>query len=209
VDASERGDVEVVREILRVPGVDVNRVDNDGCTALWAASEKGHWEVVRELARVPGVDAKDARNGWTPLLLASRTGHWEVVRELVRVPEIDVNRVDKFGGTALSYACLSEHAVIANALVRAGADVHAMYRGKTPLEKVRRVHGGVHTCVRSARSIAGPMLKVLLLGGLPHRIAYDIIVMRCLSPRHRMVAELLRAGATVLRRSGRLRQRGQ
>ena len=208
--ASRGGHWKVVKELLRVPGVDVNNATFYEWTPLLLASKEGHWEVVRELVRVPGIDVNRAREGGTPLLLASKEGYWEVVRELLRVPGIDVNRVDTFRGTALLYACLSEHAVIAKALVRAGADVHAKYRGKTLLEKVCRVHGGVHTCVRSARSIAGPMLNVLLLGGLPHGVALDIVVEGLDDGLHGVVAVLLSAGARVppppVRRSERLRQ---
>ena len=249
--ASEEGRWEAVRELLRMPGIDVNVADYRGFTPLTIACYKGHWEVARELVRVPGIAFNGVDDeGRTPLLRASLRRNWRVVRELLRLPGIDVNRVDSLGQTALTYAsargflevvrqllrvpgidvdlnpgpaggrwsgctalwraCVNGHAKVANALVSAGADVHARSGGRTLVEEACKDHGGVRSCVRSARSIAGPMLKVLLLGGLPREVAVDMVVEGLADGVHGVVAVLLRAGAHVpppLRRSERLRQR--
>lgn len=209
--ASQGGYLKVVQVLLQVKGIDVNRRDGFGLTPLYYASSRGHLQVVQALLQVRGIDASAAaRDGRTPLYCACWHGHLQVVETLLRVPDIDLNATDRQGWTPLYVACLCGHAQVVTALVWAGADVNlGDKRGCYPLHVLRGAHEGVEECVLSVRATAGPPLMVLLLGGLPHRIAYDIIVMRCLSPRHRMVAELLRAGATVLRRSGPLRQRGQ
>jgi len=211
--ACQRGEVGEVRRLLRDPGVDVNArvvvVGWRGRTALDEASEGGRLEVVGMLLQAPCIDVNRADvRGLTPLHWASVRGHLEVVQALLRAPGVDVNHADGEGRTPLCVACSRGHAEVAMALVEAGADVAVTDRGgRSPLRLFcEGLPGGVERCVRDMRATAGPMLTVLLLGGLPPRIA-DSMVMGCLDGRERLVAGLLRAGAAVPRRPERLRGR--
>ena len=57
-----------MRCVVGEPGVDVNRMDEDGTTQLYVASWEDHAEVVAVLLRTPGFEVNRAdRNGWTPL----------------------------------------------------------------------------------------------------------------------------------------------
>ncbi len=87
IAVSERGYVEVVREILKRPNIPVNHVNNLGWTALIEAVILGdggprHQEIVR-LLLAAGADAGIAdRAGKTPLTLAREKGYAEIVRIL-------------------------------------------------------------------------------------------------------------------------------
>ena len=80
--ASEHGQLQVVRDLLKHESVDMNaKDDDDGLTALYFASFKGYFKVVRELLKHETVEV-NARNddGRTALITASDEGHSKVVR---------------------------------------------------------------------------------------------------------------------------------
>ena len=60
--------VEVVRELIRAPGINVNRAERNGETPLYCAVVQGHVEVVHELLEVAAIDVNKAdAHGRTPL----------------------------------------------------------------------------------------------------------------------------------------------
>lgn len=92
--AARYGNVEIVRELLKTPGIDVNRCGGYG-TALIVAAKYSHPEVVKLLLTVPNIDidatdfkdktAKDyARQEKTP-------EQWNQLKEAVKVYEIFYN----------------------------------------------------------------------------------------------------------------------
>ena len=155
--------------------------------------------MVHALLRMAGIDVNLPDSfGLTPLLWASVGGHTEVVQALLRAPGVDMNRADNQGQTPLHFACACCRLEVATMLVEAGAEVNSRdSNGESPLEVLCHGCGGVENCVQLLRGAAGPILKVLRLGGLPERIAADM-AMECLCGRQRMAAMLLRAGANVL-----------
>jgi len=61
--------------LLSTPGIDVNKVDNDGQTPLWLAAYNGQPETVQALLAAPGIDVNRAPRGmsWSgmsPLTIA-------------------------------------------------------------------------------------------------------------------------------------------
>ena len=50
------GHTEVVRALLAAPGIDLNKVNKDGMTAVMLAASRGHIEVVMTLLAAPGID---------------------------------------------------------------------------------------------------------------------------------------------------------
>ena len=56
VVACEMGNLEMVRDLLKVGGVEVNKGYQDTGTALYNACEGGHLEIVRELLSQSGID---------------------------------------------------------------------------------------------------------------------------------------------------------
>ena len=55
-DANIRITLQVVAELLQVPGIQVNKKTPEGWTALVAAADKGHHAVVRKLLEHPDTD---------------------------------------------------------------------------------------------------------------------------------------------------------
>jgi ankyrin repeat protein len=116
--AAHSGNITKVRELLAVPGIDVNHVDNYQNTALLWAALQGHTEIVKLLLAVPGIDVNlvdDSKN--TALLWAAYKGHTEIVKLLLS-KEVDVNKVDTNGYTALIWAQKKGHHDIVNLLQR-------------------------------------------------------------------------------------------
>ena len=103
--AVKYGRGEVIAELLKEKGIDVNAKDGSSRTALITASENGREMVVAELLKEKGIDsnAKDCFLR-TALMHASFQGHEGVVERLLKVEEIDVKAEDGDSKTALMMA---------------------------------------------------------------------------------------------------------
>ena len=65
------GHFEVVKLLLRAPGIDVNRANKDGRTPLHWASQNGHSELVKLLLAMPGIEIfKRDREGMSAMDVA-------------------------------------------------------------------------------------------------------------------------------------------
>ena len=125
--AAENGHAEIVKLLLAMSGIDVNR--SDTWTPLALAACRGHVEVVKLLLAAPGIDV----NEWTPLLRASEEGHVEVVKLLLAAPEIDVNMEEP-----LAEAAKNVHVEVVKLLLAApGIDVN---KGEPLAEAAGRGH---------------------------------------------------------------------
>ena len=82
--ASRNGNIEVVKFLVRQPGVDPGSQDN---YAIKKASYYGDLEVVKFLVKQPGVDPS-AQNNYA-IKKASSGGHLEVVKILVKQPGVN------------------------------------------------------------------------------------------------------------------------
>ncbi len=81
--ACQYGNVEVVRELLSVPGIEVNKVNATGKTPLFIACQNGHVELTRLLLNDTRVVVNiPTTDGWTPLSVARKNRHVEIVSEL-------------------------------------------------------------------------------------------------------------------------------
>jgi ankyrin repeat protein len=110
--------VAVTRALLAA-GAAVDRADNDGFTALYAAVEKGQVEAIRVLLAA-GAEVDHACNDCTALHAAAQDGYVEAIRVLVEAGA-NINRADSAGQTPLAAARAYDHAAAAQALVQAGA----------------------------------------------------------------------------------------
>jgi len=94
-----------VRLLLRAPGIDVNRADDEGRTPLWCASDECRLDVVELLLGMPGIDVNQGdEDGRTPLHAAANHGESEVVELLLRAPGVHVFRTAKDGQSAMHFA---------------------------------------------------------------------------------------------------------
>ena len=84
--ACQAGHPDIVRRLVRAPGIDLNWQDRGGWTAAHYAAGKSA-ACVEVLARVPGMDwTRKTNDGWTPLYYACSDGHASIVRRLVQAP---------------------------------------------------------------------------------------------------------------------------
>jgi len=142
MDPATAARVERVRQSLE-QGLDVNRADPDGRTAMMMAAFEGYTEVVEVLLdHGADVDQRDSA-GRTALMYAS-SGPFPQTVELLIVSGADVNRTDTTEGwTALMFAAAEGHRPVVEVLLRHGADIgltdedgdaaidHARERGQT------------------------------------------------------------------------------
>src|SRR5262245_20825470 len=91
VRESTRGDIARVREILE-RGAAVNRLHNDGFTALMRAGYYGHAQLVKLLLASGADPNHPGRDGAGALFWASVRGH-EAIVELLLAAGADVNAV--------------------------------------------------------------------------------------------------------------------
>jgi ankyrin repeat protein len=109
---------DAVAAVLRAPGVDVNRADDLGETALHAAVRTGEGGLVAALIADRRVDP-NARSaiGRTPLSLAAFDGDRRVVAVLLNDPVSRPNLVDRDRQTPLHWAVMGGHAAVVQALL--------------------------------------------------------------------------------------------
>lgn len=133
--ACVHGDVENVR-VLVERGADPARVDGKGYNSVVHAAQYGHVGVLCYLLDfVPGLVETVDSEGHTLLQWASYYNHFPAVRFLLDVHGADPNACDVSGQTALHKASMGSHGLVAEALLRAGADLSATGRqGKTPAQ---------------------------------------------------------------------------
>lgn len=103
IRAAYRGHTQVVKTLLKAPGIKVNATDNVGGTALIWAAINGYSQVVKALLKA-GADVNATDNaGGTALMYAAREGHLPVVKTLLKAGA-DVNAKNKSSKTALELA---------------------------------------------------------------------------------------------------------
>ncbi|MDE2981467.1 MAG: ankyrin repeat domain-containing protein [Gemmatimonadota bacterium] len=134
-DAAQRGDLAVVRRLLR-DGADVNAAQGDGMTALHWAAERGNHELAEVLLYAGArVDAGTRIGHYTPLHLAARAAHGQVVALLLDADADPDARTTNSGASALHLAAGAGDPSVIESLVKAGAGVNAREAawGQTPL----------------------------------------------------------------------------
>jgi ankyrin repeat protein len=137
-EASEKGHVKAVLEILKHPGIDVNKVRLESrTTPLFIAASRGHDEVVEALLGHPNIKVNQGAldSVISPLCMAAQEGREGTVEIMLRHKDIAVNHNDGTGATPLCKAVLvgNEHIV---ALLLAAKDIdiwHELPNGQTAM----------------------------------------------------------------------------
>jgi ankyrin repeat protein len=141
--AASRGNVDVVRRLLRLDGgvAQLRTPDPDAAelalqSPLHIAAREGHHAVVKLLVEEGfPIDSRDG-DGRTPLSYACESGHLESVQVLlIKKRFVGVNSTDKNRRTPLSYAAAEGHVDVVAALVgQGGVDPNIKdVEGKTAL----------------------------------------------------------------------------
>ena len=108
IDAAEQGELARVKEIIggmKTNGVDINRQECSGYTALMRACANNDSEVALELLKIDGLDINiQSNDGCTALIWACIYGRAFVALELLRDPRVDRHIIDSWGDSALDHA---------------------------------------------------------------------------------------------------------
>jgi ankyrin repeat protein len=137
----------IVRMLLDIDGVDVNKANRRGSPMSWVA-RNGNQDILKMLLAVDGVNVnKSDQYGMTPLSLATQHGHEKIVATLLAVDRVNVNKANPTNETPLSWAAHRGHKkIVAMLLAVDGVDVNAeTTAGETPL--IRAVYPGYEKIV--------------------------------------------------------------
>ena len=132
--AAYAGYVAVVRELLSMPGIDVNLAQRAGGTPLFLAVKEGCVGVVKVLleeARGLNVNLGTLK-GSTALCIAAHLGREEVVKLLLEASNININASRFDGTTPLIGAVVGNFPGIVELLIKRGANVNIPYGDGTP-----------------------------------------------------------------------------
>ena len=133
--AAMYGHTDVVKLLLTVAGMDINKADVHGQTPLYTASCNGHAAIVDLLLAAAEIDVNKANheNEQTPLFIAACSGHEAVVQRLIAVA--DINKPDINGSTPLFVAAEYGHTGVLRVLMGAtGIEINkANKSGQSPL----------------------------------------------------------------------------
>lgn len=102
----EKGEVDLVKELLQHEQIDVNLIGEDFETPLYLASKNGHLACVQALLKRDEINLNYSKpNGETALSIACKNNHSQVVRALSEHENTEINLAGYQGETALSIAC--------------------------------------------------------------------------------------------------------
>ena len=114
--ASANANIEIVKQLAAVPGVDIDAVDYRKSSALTYASRYGYNSMVNYLIDAgASINLRDAI-GMTPLMWAVRVGYFSTAVILV-INYADANIRDNEGNTALMFACYNNNFSMASLLL--------------------------------------------------------------------------------------------
>lgn len=141
--------IRCINILLSTPGVDVNRKNGTGNSALHLAVKTESAECLQAILSKSGVNLNDKNNdGNTALHLAAEQADGKCLRLLLASPEIMVNVCDSEGKTPLLRAAQKGNDACVQLLLSApGIDINRPdASGRTPLTAV--AERGHHECVR-------------------------------------------------------------
>jgi hypothetical protein len=124
--AVTNGHLDVMRYLVNKLGADVDRVDDEGQTALHAACSYGQLDTAKCVLGELSADVdKEHITGATASFFAAYGGNLDIMRCLVREYGVDINHSNNNGETALIVAAWFKHATLTKWMVKAGADPQA------------------------------------------------------------------------------------
>lgn len=143
--AAREGNMEMAKFLIEVEGVEVDRLDAEGNTALIAAAGACHRKISRYLLdKGAEVNVKNNRYGSTPLTIAAgKCDDTQVIRVLLD-HGADVRMRNRGGDTPLLLAVKHGNQHTVEMLLRAGAEINEQNEGYTALMiAARRGYSGI------------------------------------------------------------------
>lgn len=117
--ACRDGNFELANELIKL-GVDINKQDKDGATALYISKKNEIVKLLIEVGADP--DLHNYRSGYTPLLAAMVWWNEEKYNSLV--PLTDLNIKSSFGYTALMFSAIYHRLDDIKFLIGSGSDLY-------------------------------------------------------------------------------------
>jgi ankyrin repeat protein len=123
--AAQAGRKDVVERLIE-QGIDVNKTDEYGETALHLAAKNGHTGLVQWMIEEKGAAVNQSdTNARTALHYAAEMGHKDILGLLLPKMTPDaINQADAYGKTALHLAAEKGHKDLVDLLVNQGAAVN-------------------------------------------------------------------------------------
>lgn len=120
-EAAEKGDVAIVRRILRSGAIDIDAQNENGRTPLMIAAERGHGDVVEMLLRMPKLRPQFRdRQLRTALSRAAQNGEEDIVNLLLENRKVEVDSPDEDDRTPLFWAAMNGHEEVVASLLKTG-----------------------------------------------------------------------------------------
>ncbi|KAF2233461.1 ankyrin, partial [Viridothelium virens] len=124
---------QVIRQILQLRPELVDKLDNDGNTALNLASIAGNTNVVKALLDHNADCGIGDKFGMQPLFRAIGRRHEQIIIELLKNGKVDINATDFFGRTVLHEACIIGFLESVDLLlIQPGIQINALDNAKFP-----------------------------------------------------------------------------
>lgn len=116
LDDCRAGLMSEVKSAILIKKMDINFMDEIGCTALQWASNYGHVKIVKFLLK-NGAKLTRSCCGHTPLYVASSKNHYKIVKVLLQngANPLDMN---KWGFTPLRIALINKHYKVVKILLK-------------------------------------------------------------------------------------------
>ena len=154
--AVRSGNIDTVRRLLRVPGIDVDKASNL-TNPLFTAASIGNLEIVKALVGA-GADINfKAVSDVTPLIGVAANGKEDIVRYLIS-SGANLNELDSSGASAAGNAAVSSNSRVLQILGDAGANLTQLQGpAALPLISLATARSSVHA--------AAEMVKYLISKG--------------------------------------------
>lgn len=129
INAAQKTDIEKVKSILKMPGIDLNLIDEYGRSAILCARRL---EIIKLLIEAgANLNIQNPFDGTTPLIISSE-GDFDITKLLI-ISGVNLNIKNQFG-TALFRAIAFNDLNICKLLIESGIDVNIQNKdGETAL----------------------------------------------------------------------------
>ncbi|KAL7815985.1 ankyrin repeat-containing domain protein [Trichoderma aethiopicum] len=104
IRAAHSGGIRLLNLFRRLPGFELDHLDNQGRSAFFHAAMRGHARLVRKLLPLVSTANKRDQYGTTPIFAAARNGHCRVVEILIEEGYADFEERDFLDCTLLAWA---------------------------------------------------------------------------------------------------------
>ena len=144
--AASNGHMNLCQIFIAKHNFDVNRVDNDGCSALHYSARYGSYKLFRYFADMGADIYHKNHNGWNCLHISALYGHLNLCKILKEKHQFDVHMVSKNGWTALHYSARYGSYKLFTYLANIGADIYLKNHNGWNCLHIAALYGHLNLC---------------------------------------------------------------